>query len=171
MKVNLRSRDKGKDSLTSDELKLVKEFTKWTMSKFVSKGIQKNLEITIRFDANLYKRDKSLGLAVWTDKHYMGREFLVEIDTPESARFLNIIHTLAHELVHVKQWTLGEYHPDMRGDDVYFYHGQKYDAKLMDYWDLPWEIEAHGRSMGLIMQWIDACGHGGQAWAKKKIDY
>jgi len=168
MKVHLRSRNDGKRALSGEELKLVKEFSRWVMARFISKRVMKNLELTIRFDSKLYERDGSYGLAIWEDKHYMGREFTMDVDT--SFPFLSIIHTIAHELVHVKQWTLGEYHPDMRGDDIYFFMNEKFDAKTMSYWDLPWEIEAHGRAMGLVIRWIDAL-HKGEHWARKKITY
>lgn len=49
--------------------------------------------------------------------------------------------TLAHEMVHVKQYLLGELHQVIDGDDVTnIWHGHV--VPEMQYFDRPWEIEA-----------------------------
>jgi hypothetical protein len=59
----------------------------------------------------------------------------------------------AHELVHVKQWAKGEYYQTMKDSKVYVFNKKKVDIRKVDYWDQPWEIEAHGRAIGLVVQW------------------
>jgi hypothetical protein len=55
------------------------------------------------------------------------------------------METVAHEMVHVKQYAKGELTE------------QSWQGKLInpkqEYWDQPWEIEAHGREVGLFIQW------------------
>lgn len=51
--------------------------------------------------------------------------------------------TLAHEMVHVKQFAMGELEENMN-----VWKGKRFSGKT-DYWDTPWEIEAHGREYGL----------------------
>jgi hypothetical protein len=36
---------------------------------------------------------------------------------------------------------------------VHKFNGKKVDQNKVDYWDHPWEIEAHGRAIGLVNQW------------------
>ena len=57
--------------------------------------------------------------------------------------------TLAHEMVHVKQFALGEMKDGISSAYTYW-QGSQISEEDNDYWDLPWEIEAHGREKGLF---------------------
>ena len=60
--------------------------------------------------------------------------------------------TLAHELVHVKQYVMGEL--SVRRGDLH-YRGIHYDPKtLTEYFELPYEIEAYGREKGLLVSYL-----------------
>jgi len=172
MKIYVRSRNGGKEYLTAKQIELVKEFIEWVMIKFVSKRTLNNVEITLILDAMLFERTGSLGFGVWEDKHKRGRVFTVEIETKDQT-FMNILHSIAHEIVHVKQWVKGELYSHRTEKNTYFFMGQKINEKKLDdtYWDLPWEIEAHGRSTGLILQWIKKCGHVGARWTLAQLTY
>ena len=60
--------------------------------------------------------------------------------------------TLAHELVHVKQYVLGEL--------TYRTHGMVWKkitsapANIFDYFETPFEIEAYGREKGLLVAFL-----------------
>ena len=62
--------------------------------------------------------------------------------------FVEILKTLAHELVHVKQYVLGE----LKSRDAgLLYKGINHDPEnLAEYFKLPYEIEAYGREKGLL---------------------
>ena len=66
--------------------------------------------------------------------------------------FVEILKTLAHEIVHVKQYVLGE----LRSRDVgLVYKGINHEAmNLMEYFKLPYEIEAYGREKGLLIAFL-----------------
>jgi hypothetical protein len=64
-----------------------------------------------------------------------------------------ILNTIAHELTHVKQWAKGEMFELQLQRKVYRYKKETFNVKDMDYWDLPWEVEAHGRAVTLLIQW------------------
>lgn len=63
-----------------------------------------------------------------------------EIEIKRTLRLRDMLTTLAHELVHVKQYVKGEM-PD--------------NISQGDYWDRPHEIEAHGRETGLFLCWVE----------------
>ena len=63
-----------------------------------------------------------------------------EIDIKRSLRMRDMLTTLAHELVHVKQYVKGEM-PECITEG--------------DYWDRPHEVEAHGRETGLFIRWCE----------------
>jgi len=70
------------------------------------------------------------------------REFLIQIRKNKSKRYMMM--TLAHECVHAKQYAMGEITENMNT-----WKGKRVPAST-DYWDQPWEIEAHGREYGLF---------------------
>jgi hypothetical protein len=74
-----------------------------------------------------------------------------EVEIKRSLRMRDMLTTLAHELVHVKQYVKGEM-PD--------------SITAGDYWDRPHEIEAHGRELGLFIRWCESERLGHMAWAK-----
>ena len=84
------------------------------------------------------------------------REFELEVDKNLSLR--KLLTTVAHEMVHVKQYARRELESD------YVWQGRTYSPKKCDYWDQPWEIEAHGRETGLFIRWAESQGLGNKAW-------
>jgi hypothetical protein len=64
---------------------------------------------------------------------------------------------LAHEFVHVKQWVKGDMYEYIHPNKVRFMN-KIYDISKMDYYDFPWEIEAHGRQLGLFVRMCEEDG-------------
>lgn len=75
-----------------------------------------------------------------------------EVDIKRSLCLLDMLTTLAHELVHVKQYMLLEM-------PQYSEEGE--------YWDRAHEIEAHGRERGLFINWAKANSLENKAWIRK----
>jgi len=77
------------------------------------------------------------------------RSFLIRID--DNLPLETFISTLMHEMVHVKQYAKGEMKLLVRAPGMtYRWKGERIQSKSKGYYDLPWEIEAHGREMGLF---------------------
>ena len=74
--------------------------------KLMGKRLMESLEITINLKKNLLSKEGFEGTAMWEDDSYRPKEFTIEIDT--TAKIRNILITLAHEMVHVKQWAKNE---------------------------------------------------------------
>lgn len=75
----------------------------------------------------------------------------------------DMVKTLAHEMVHVKQYAKNELSKVMTaargGKGIRIaskWQGQIWDPKKKEdaYWDCPWEIEAYGREVGLYQKWF-----------------
>jgi len=115
------------------------------MVEFCAKTLMprmKNLDITV----NLCKPDGALGYCLELDNN---REFEIEIDREQPLR--KLLETVAHEMVHVKQYARRELNPSIDG----CWMGKTVDPKKTNYWDLPWEIEAHGRETGLFVRYCE----------------
>ena len=90
------------------------------------------------------------------------REFELEIDSRLTLR--TMLETVAHEMVHVKQYARREMN-DFAFKEVHYKWKGKLVPDSTDYWDLPWEIEANGREVGLFIRWCEEAGYSDKAWA------
>ena len=156
MEINI----KGADSETK---KYATSITEFCCTKLMSKRLTDRLEINIKFVPELYERDQVFGNCIWEDENVRPKEFTIELDPDQDMR--KILETLAHELVHVKQFARGEM-KDLMSVKKVSWNGTRYDRAETDYWDLPWEIEAHGRECGLFCRWAEKNGLADRAWTK-----
>jgi hypothetical protein len=75
----------------------------------------------------------------------------------------DVIKTLAHEMVHVKQHAKNELSKQIRVTKgkgfqlASIWKGEPWLPKRKEdrYWDAPWEIEAYGREVGLYHKWVE----------------
>jgi hypothetical protein len=77
-----------------------------------------------------------------------------------------MLETVAHEMVHVKQYARKEL-VDQDMDGVCFL-GKKINPDV-EYWDKPYEIEAHGREVGLFIRWAQDNGYADKDWAQDPL--
>ena len=128
-----------------------------SMVKFCIKTLMprmKTLDITVK----LTSPDGAYGYCLELDDN---RSFEIEVD--RRLRLRTLLETVAHEMVHVKQYARRELHPV---HDTWC--GKTYNPKKVSYWDLPWEIEAHGREVGLFVRWAEENNLGSQNWTQDR---
>ena len=92
------------------------------------------------------------------------REFEIEVDRRLNLR--QLLETVAHEMVHVKQYARNEMceaNPLLRY--MTSWKSTQVCTKTTEYWDLPWEIEAHGREVGLFVRWAQDSGYANAKWS------
>jgi hypothetical protein len=77
------------------------------------------------------------------------RSFLIEIN--RSDKKSEQLKTLAHELVHVKQYCYGELNEAMT-----FWRGEKIDSDRIVYFEQPWEVEAETTAINLYQQFLES---------------
>jgi hypothetical protein len=111
---------------------------------------------TLEIEVKLCTPKGAMGYCLETDNK---RTFEIEIDRTLSQR--KLLETLAHEMVHVKQYARRELHPVHQT-----WCGKTYNPDKVSYWDLPWEIEAHGREIGLFVRWAEANNLGHLKWTQ-----
>lgn len=113
--------------------------------------------VNIKSDAYGYCSADPDGCAERLDRP---REFELEIHKKLPMR--KLLQTVAHEMVHVKQYARGELY---EGSRIAKHRWQgKWVSNNIEYWDTPWEIEAHGREHGLFIQWAEKERLGHQKW-------
>ena len=136
---------------TARQKELVMSIAQFCKAKLMPR--MRDLEVTIKL---VTLKDDALGYCLHED----AKEFEIEIhkDLPQR----KLLATVAHEMVHVKQYARGELYESTR-QNKHRWQG-KWLTKDPDYWDRPWEIEAHGREHGLFVQWAEANNLGKQKW-------
>ena len=112
----------------------------------------RTLNVTIK----LKSLNDAMGYCLETDDK---RTFEIEVDRKLTLR--KLLETVAHEMVHVKQYARRELHPVHST-----WCGKTVNPKKTSYWDLPWEIEAHGREAGLFIRWAEQENLGHKKWAQ-----
>jgi hypothetical protein len=144
MKLTLR----GSNSRVShSELKYA---TKFMSSLIMSPNLIKRLSITIQMS----NKDPTIhALCEWMDDNYSPREFRILLNGTINRK--QQLLALAHELVHVKQYAKNELRDTLRGPTNVRWKKEYVDDTRIHYYDLPWEIEAHGRETGMYLRYLD----------------
>ena len=135
---------------TKSQKKYVRSIVKFCIKTLMPR--MHTLDITVK----LTSPKGAMGYCLELDDN---RTFEIEVD--RNMRLRKLLETVAHEMVHVKQYARRELHPV---HDTWC--GKTYNPKKVSYWDLPWEIEAHGREVGLFIRWCEANDLGNYSWAQ-----
>ena len=105
----------------------------YSMAEFVCQKF--NISPSIEINFRRMSKDANYGYCCNLD------DGEYEIDIKRTLRLRDMLTTLAHELVHVKQYENDELDHKAEED--------------IEYWDRPSEIEAHGRETGLFIRWCE----------------
>lgn len=131
--------------LSSD---MITEAVRFYASTLMNRQLVKNLTVKVFF------KDEGVdGLCNTDDDLSKPREFALHINSKRSVKAMLI--ALAHEMVHVKQYATGESRQYERTPYVTKFRGVMVNISTTDYWDLPWEIDAFGRELGLYARFME----------------
>lgn len=127
---------------------MVTEAVRFYASVLMNRQLVKNLTVKVFF------KDESVdGLCNTDDDLAKPREFALQINPKQSAKAM--LTALAHEMVHVKQYATGESKQYERTPYVTKFRGVMVNTSTTDYWDLPWEVDAYGRELGLYVRFME----------------
>lgn len=126
-------------------LKYVKEAVNFYAEELISKKLSENINLKIKFNKTL----DCFGYACIKEFNNSGKAREFEIQIHPGIGAYNILKTLAHEMVHIKQFAYGETNCTLTR-----WKGNKVDSDDIDYYSHPWEIEANGMEVGLFTRYI-----------------
>lgn len=145
---------------TINQRKYVESITLFCIKKLMPR--MRNLEINIHIKN--FGKDTACGYALAADNADSSRPREFDIEVNRSLRLKTLLSTVAHEMVHVKQFARGElYQSSLTAK--HRWQG-KWINKNPNYWDLPWEIEANGREDGLFARWLGQEKLFAKSWAQ-----
>ena len=126
--------------------------------------LRNRLEVDIELINDLKVKENIAGDCTWEDSSYRPRHFTIRVDASQPKQYM--LETIAHEMVHVKQFARGEL-KDTSSLTGCNWNGKEVNYEKVCYYDHPWEIEAHGRERGIFIRWF-----GQSKWQKCKwADY
>lgn len=147
--------------LTPEEMKYLRAATRFTLDKYVTRYRQNKIEVEINLveDRKMTWGGDCTYIGIEEDK----KKFEVRIQSSLvkkqakkiDTRMKDLVATLIHELIHVKQYVNNQLFDYVDGKTVR-YEGKIYKDSddFISYWDSPWEIEAYGRSVGTYEMFI-----------------
>lgn len=101
------------------------------------------LDIMIEFEE--FERNTA-GFCMWQE----AQDYVITID-PRMSKF-KMLETLAHEMIHVKQYAKKELVE--KPDGTTLWKKTRYDRKDVDYMNFPWEIEAYAKERELLKSYL-----------------
>jgi hypothetical protein len=128
---------------------MLKYAANWFAHMIMSPQLCKNISIQIINEEMPHHIRAEIEVA---DVLSLPRNFIIRID-PSMGRKLYLM-SLAHEIVHIKQMATGEL-KDKRTPGLVNWNGETINENEKDYWDYPWEIDAHGREIGLHRRFMN----------------
>lgn len=140
---------------TKTEKNRLADLAKWLGPKLMGGRLSRHINLQIQtVHPNLYKRSMLYAYVDYDDISYKTFPRKFTITMTGHFRIMRSMVILAHELVHVKQYATGELsYCDKTGREKW--KGRVLKDKNLSYWDLPHEIEAHGREKGLVYQYCE----------------
>jgi hypothetical protein len=122
----------------------VKRAALFYAENLMSDKMLENIFLRIKFDNSL----EVYGRAAVLDYNESGKPRMFEIELHPGIGAHDILETLAHEMIHIKQFAYGDTDSNLtrwRGDRI---------PEDTDYYDEPWEIEAYGKSPGIFTKFV-----------------
>lgn len=131
--------------------RLLEEAASFYLRKLLGRKSRPPVLLTIRLRKNLLQKAGAKADCFLIQDEDELYEYEVRIDS--GMNLGAILRCLAHEMIHVKQYLTGEMKDD-QGAWLTTWKKKTVDTRKVDYYDLPWEIEAHGRELGLYETFV-----------------
>lgn len=144
---------------------LAESITRYSAELLLDKKLINKLTVDIEFSRTLLKEDGMLAEIDFEDRVHKPREFTITVDSTVPQR--RIMESIAHEMVHLKQYAVGEM-CDTNNPDIVRWKNKQVDLIKCEYWDRPWEVEAHGKELGLFIRWAEHCDLSKESWTQEQ---
>lgn len=129
---------------------IIRDAVEYAGQKLISKRIREELEIDVKLKDGL---QDNVAEVEWLDDNVRPRMFEMAIDRTQS-EMLQVVCVM-HEMVHVRQYASGDLVQSMKNSTSSKWQKTEWiDESKVGYYDLPWEIEAHGREKGMLLEWL-----------------
>lgn len=146
----LKVRQYGESSKVTSVL--VRHALTFFTERLMSKRLCSNITVRVVFKKGMIKDTGLEATCLWDDDNLKPREFTITVDSDLSRR--KLLLSLAHEVVHIKQYATGQLRYFLRGPNCKWM-GKAYDDTGVAYDELPWEVEAWNYENLLYREFLD----------------
>jgi hypothetical protein len=134
------------------ELAEIRQAAVWYAHRLMGPRLAKNIQLKL-----VFKQDLRYNRNIWAecgckDPGPRPRKFVITMDAHAARK--TMLLTLAHEMTHVKQFARREL-IEIKADVLFKWYGEVFGDEV-HYYETPWEIEAHGREIGLYYLWRES---------------
>lgn len=143
------------DNVSKEKRKRIQTAIKWMLPALIGSRLTKNIDLHVRFVPNL---GDCVGDCDWIDNNANPRQFLIRVSSSQSERQQLI--TLAHELVHLKQFVTNEMFDYAGVGELTRWKQRVIDPNRIAYRNLPWEKDAMKMQGVLVKEYL--------AWLKSQ---
>lgn len=140
---------------------ILTEACDYYVTRLLGYQLSREIVVVVKIRKNLMEQENSKADCIWDDDEDLPREFEIRLDA--DLTIMAMLRCLAHECVHVAQYASGKM-KDTNSIQVTKWNGKKIDRRGIDYFDLPWELEAYGQETGLMDRFINAKGYAKKKW-------
>ncbi len=137
-------------------IRIFREAAEFYAQLLMGPRLSDKIYLRVQFIDELEKKEGIGGDCIWDDDNIRPREFTIRLDSSNDIGFM--LRSFAHEMVHVKQFAKSELKDLSKQQSLCKFYGKLYNTDDVNYWDYPWEIEAHGREEGLFVRFAEYLG-------------
>ena len=141
---------------TAEQRANVRSIAQFCATKLMTRRLADTLTVKIKLKKQMMGIEGSYGDVIDDDFLPRPKKFTMRVDSDMLMRPL--LTTVAHEMVHVKQYARNEMREVMKSGTVMNRFNGSYYPLSQDYWEQPWEIEAMGWERGLFEMWAEKQG-------------
>jgi len=131
--------------------RIVTDATLFFINKLIHPNTLRVLELTI-----VRKKIWADGFCQYEDSNIRPRSFILEISNQLEGE--ELIKTIAHELVHVKQYVKGELKERHKPNYYHMWHKELVIVNDDNFYDVPWEVEARKFESDLYNLYVSKYG-------------
>jgi hypothetical protein len=145
---------------------LIKDLIEYVCNKFLNKRQINSIKIEV--ELHNYEKIDGMNAQMYIDdvsyKNYP-KSYVFELAT--KIPLFRLLISVAHECVHLKQYVLKEMKD--KNDGIVEFLGKDYKLNSMEYHDYPWEIEAHGREIFLVLHYLKSKNLHLEPWVPEEV--
>jgi hypothetical protein len=131
-------------------LPVIRDASEFYAQRLLGPRLARSVSVRIVFVKGLHKTKGCLAMCTWEDDNHRPREFSIMMDSRMGEK--TMMATLAHEMIHVKQYAKGELKDMLSAFFVSRFHGKLYNSDVIEYMKLPWEVEAFNNEAQLYLE-------------------
>lgn len=140
---------------------LLEDACRYYLNRLLGYQLASSLVVVVKIRKNLMQQENAKADCIWDDDEDVPREFEIRLDA--GLTIMAMLRCLAHECVHIEQYATGKL-KDTREVHVTRWKGKKIDRRGIDYFDLPWELDAYSKETGLMDRFINSKGYAKKKW-------